>query len=65
MDQYILNLINEVESNADFKGLDTSSIRIIHAATHRGRTIPGYIPRAMGRSSPRMHELVHIEIVAG
>ena len=63
--KHISIILREVESNADFKGLDTSSIRIIHAATHRGRTIPGYIPRAMGRSSPRFHELVHIEIVAG
>ena len=58
-------ILNEVESNADFKGLDVSNLRIIHAATHRGRTIPGYIPRAMGRSSPMNHELVHIEIIAG
>lgn len=58
-------ILNEVEYNADFKGLDTSNIRIIHAATHRARTIPGYIPRAMGRSSARNHELVHVEIIAG
>ena len=63
--KHISLILNEVESNADFKGLDVSNLRIIHAAAHRGRTIPGYIPRAMGRSSPMNHELVHIEIIAG
>ena len=63
--QRISNLINEVESNADFKGLDTKNIRIIHAAAHRARKIPGFKPRAQGRSTPFIHELVHVEIVAG
>mgnify|MGYP001387258403 CR=1 FL=1 len=63
--KHISIILREVESNADFKGLDTKNIRIIHAAAHRARKIPGFKPRAQGRSTPFIHELVHVEIVAG
>jgi large subunit ribosomal protein L22 len=59
----IYEILTSVESNAEFKGLDTEQCRIIHAATHRGRIIKRYIQRAHGRSSAKFRHLSHIEIV--
>jgi large subunit ribosomal protein L22 len=59
----VYEILTAVESNAEYKGLDTDMCRIIHAATHRGRIIKRYIQRAHGRSSPRYKHLSHVEIV--
>ncbi|MHA1131693.1 MAG: 50S ribosomal protein L22 [Candidatus Helarchaeota archaeon] len=61
--QEVLNIINNAENNAEYKGLDLDRVRIIHAATHRGRKIKKYTPRAFGRSTPYFKTLTHIEIV--
>lgn len=61
----ILAVLENLEANAEFKGLDTEKIKVIHAVAHRGRKIIGYTPRAQGRSSPSFNTLTHIEIVAG
>lgn len=60
----VLNVLKNLESNAEFKGLDLDRLKIIHAAAQRGRLIRGYTPRAQGRSSPSFNTLVHIELVA-
>lgn len=60
----LLKLLESLEANAEFKGLDTSRLRIVHAAVHRGRTIEGYFPRAFGRASPHNRTLIHVEVVA-
>jgi large subunit ribosomal protein L22 len=59
----IYEILTSVESNAEYKGLDIDLCRIIHAATHRGRIIKRYIPRAQGRSTSKYKHLSHIEIV--
>ncbi|MBY8988016.1 MAG: 50S ribosomal protein L22, partial [Candidatus Lokiarchaeota archaeon] len=59
----IYEILTSVESNAEFKGLDTEQCRIIHAATHRGRIIKRYIQRAHGRSTAKFRHLSHVEIV--
>lgn len=56
-------LLQEVESNAEYKGLDTERLRIIHASAYKGRTFPGYTPRAYGRASPYNHETVNVELI--
>ncbi|RLE60496.1 MAG: 50S ribosomal protein L22 [Thermoprotei archaeon] len=58
----ILALLNSVESNAEFKGLDTENLWIIHAAAHKGMKIRKYMPRAFGRATPYFDQLVHVEI---
>lgn len=58
----ILKVLNQVEANAEFKGLYPDRLRIIHIAAHRGRVIRNYIPRAFGRSSPYFNHLTHIEV---
>ena len=61
----ILKVIEAVEANAEFKGLYTDRLKIIHIASQKGRVIRNYIPRAFGRSSPYFHHLTHIEVAVG
>lgn len=59
----ILRLLGELESNAEYKGLNIEKLRIIHAAAHMGMKSRKYIHRAFGRSSPFFNTLTHIELV--
>jgi large subunit ribosomal protein L22 len=58
----VLKLLDSVEANAEFKGLYTDRLKIIHISAHRARVIRNYIPRAFGRSSPYFNHLTHIEV---
>lgn len=58
----VLKVVKSVESNAENKGLDVEKLRIVHAAAQRGTRLQKSIPRAHGRSSPYIQQLVHIEI---
>jgi len=58
----ILKILEAVEANAEFKGLYTDRLKIVHIAAHRGRVIRKYIPRAFGRSSPYFNHLTHVEV---
>ena len=60
----VLEVLSNLEANAEFKGRDLDRMKIIHATAARGRVIRGYTPRAQGRSSPSFNTLVHIELVA-
>ena len=60
----MIKLLDSLVNNADYKGIDPEKLKIIHAAAHRGRKIPGIIPRAFGRATPKENTLVHIEIIA-
>lgn len=59
----VLKVIGNLEANAEFKGLDTEKMILLHAATMRGMKIKRYMPRAYGRSSPKFNTLIHIEMV--
>jgi large subunit ribosomal protein L22 len=59
----VYEVLSNCESNAEYKGLDTEKLRIIHAATFQGRKMRRYIERAHGRSTPYFKTLTHIEIV--
>lgn len=59
----ILRVLENVEQNSSFKGLEISKLRITHMAAQRGRKIRGFTPRAYGRSSPSNKTLTHIEVV--
>ncbi|MGB9659563.1 MAG: 50S ribosomal protein L22 [Nitrososphaerales archaeon] len=61
--QEILKVVKNLEANAEFKGLDTERMIIVHAAVMKGMKVKRYTPRAFGRSSPKFNTLVHIEIV--
>jgi large subunit ribosomal protein L22 len=58
-----VEVLNNLRSNSEFKGLDPEHVKIIHASAYAGRSIKDYVPRAYGRSSPNLHQLVHIELV--
>jgi large subunit ribosomal protein L22 len=58
-----LQILAGAEANAEFKGLDIERLHIIHASAHPGMKLKRFIPRAMGRSSPRNQTLTHIELV--
>jgi large subunit ribosomal protein L22 len=58
-----LFLLEEMESNAEYKGLDVDRLRIVHAAAQRGIKTQRYISRAYGRASPYQNTLVHVELM--
>ena len=62
---YILTVLENAESNAEYKGLDIDRIRIAHAAAMHGpiQNKSKYIPRAFQRSTPYYRHLTHVEIV--
>jgi len=59
-----LRMLDNLESNAEYKGMDLDRLRIIGAAVHKGTKLKRFQPRAMGRSSPKFDTLVHVEVVA-
>jgi large subunit ribosomal protein L22 len=59
-----LRLLDNLESNAEYKGMDLDRLRIISSVVHIGTRLERFTPRAMGRSSPKIGILVHIELVA-
>jgi len=61
--QQILKVLEGAEANAEYKGLDMERLRIIHASAYPGMKIKRFIPRAFGRSSPRINTLSHVELV--
>jgi large subunit ribosomal protein L22 len=58
----ILKIVEQARNNAEFKEI-TGSLKIIHAAAHRGRPWQSWQPRAHGRSTPKNRETVNIEII--
>lgn len=62
--RHLLRLLDNLENNAEFKGLDVTRLRIVHAAAHKGPKVKRYMPRAFGRATPWYDQLVHVEIYA-
>ncbi|MEN6592535.1 MAG: 50S ribosomal protein L22, partial [Methanobacterium sp.] len=48
----ILDVLVNAEANAEYQGLDTDNLEIVHISSHRGYVIRGWTPRAFGRASP-------------
>ena len=61
--KHILRIVEGAEANAEYKGLDTERLRIIHASAYQGMKIKRYMMRAQGRSTQKFETLSHIEIV--
>lgn len=59
----ILRVIENAQENAEFKGLDSENMKILHIASHRGRIIKGYMPRAQGRSTKWDEQTTNIEVI--
>lgn len=60
----ILEVLNNLEKNAENKGLEVDRLFVFHAATQRGRKIKRIFPRAFGSSSPKVNTLTHVELGA-
>jgi len=61
----ILKLLNNLEANCEYKGMDLDSVYIVHANAYPGVKIKKFQPRAFGRSSARFNTLTHVEVVGG
>lgn len=61
----ILDVLINAEANAEYQGLETDSLEIVHISSHRGYVIRGWTPRAFGRASPFNTPTTHIQIVLG
>ena len=59
-----IKLLDNLESNAEYKGMDLDRLKIINATVHKGILIKRFIPRAMGRATPKNNVLTHVELVA-
>ena len=59
-----IKVLDNLESNAEYKGMDLDRLKIINATVHKGVTIKRFIPRAMGRATPKNDVLTHVELVA-
>lgn len=59
-----LKVLDNLESNAEYKGMDLDRLKIINATTHKGVIVKRFIPRAMGRATPKNNVLTHVELVA-
>ena len=60
----VLKLLDNLESNAEYKGMDLDRLKIINATVHKGRLLKRFTPRAMGRSSAKNDAMTHVELVA-
>lgn len=61
--KYILDLLNNVQNNAENKGLDLDRLVITHIAAHKGPYLKRWMPRAFGRATPKFRALTHLEVV--
>jgi large subunit ribosomal protein L22 len=61
----ILDILKNAEANAEYKGLDTENLKIMHISSHRGYVIRGWTPRAFGRASPFNTPTTHVQVVLG
>jgi len=59
----VLGVLVNATSNAEYKGLDPAGMKITHVSTKQGRTLRGWMPRAMGRATPKDTETVSIEMI--
>ena len=62
--KHIQKLLKDVNASAEYKGLISDNLRIVHAAAHRGIKIRGFIPRAHGRATDYTTTTTNVEIVA-
>lgn len=59
----ILTVLRNAEANAEYQGLDTEQMFIIHSLAKSGRVIEGRMPRAMGRATAKNTATVTVELV--
>jgi len=60
----VLKLLDNLESNAEYKGMDLDRLKIINATVHKGRILKRFTPRAQGRATAKNNVYTHVELVA-
>lgn len=63
--RHILDVLENAENNAEYKGFDPDNMIIIHSAVSRGRMLKGWKPRAHGRATEWNQQTTNIEIILG
>ncbi len=58
-----LTLIENVKANAEFKGLDTDSLKISLITANKGGMLKRYMPKAYGRAGANNRDMVHLAVV--
>ncbi len=58
-----IRVLESVKKNAEYIGLDSDNLEIIHVSANRGRAQKSFFPRAMGRATPKVRESVNLEVV--
>jgi large subunit ribosomal protein L22 len=58
-----LRLLDNLEANAEYKGMDLDRLKLIHISAYPGVKIERSTPRAYGRNSAKNNTLVHVEVV--
>lgn len=58
-----IKLLDNLESNAEYRGMDLERLKIINVTVHKGVKVERFIPRAMGRATPKNNILTHVEMV--
>ncbi|MCS4541589.1 MAG: 50S ribosomal protein L22 [Euryarchaeota archaeon] len=59
----ILEILENAESNAVYKGLDVERLYIKHISAKKTTPLPGWTPRAFGRVTPFETQRTHIEAI--
>lgn len=57
-----LRVLRNAINNAEYQGLDPDKMVITHAQAYKGRSLQGWMPRAMGRATKKNEETTNLEI---
>jgi large subunit ribosomal protein L22 len=60
----ILKVVKNLENNAENNQLQLDRCKITHAVTLQGSKQQGIFQRAQGRTTPKIRQFVHVELVA-
>lgn len=58
-----IKLLNNVRKNAEYNGLEGDQLKIVHVSANRGIRRRSFMPRAMGRATPKDRQTVNIELI--
>jgi large subunit ribosomal protein L22 len=58
-----LRLLDNLEANAEYKGMDLDRLKLIHVSAYPGVKIKRFTPRAYGRNTAKINTLVHVEVI--
>lgn len=57
-----IKVLDNLESNAEYKGMDLDRLKIVNATVHKGVMVKRFTPRAMGRATPKNNLLIYLKL---